>query len=486
MTRELFVFEGRRLLRNPLPWVAAVFGLAVFVFVTWDWAPDLTVDTVDLAGCALFLAAAVLLAANLATSRDGRHGMPETLAAMPGRAIERTRAVAAASIVVGAALAAALIGTGLAVRTSQGPVAGRFDLLEALAGIVTVALAAAAGVALGRWLPGLIMGPVVILTLAMVTLLNRNLSGIGGWFLPLVLHHGVDWPPRPSATHLAYLAACVVLFTAVALLCHRARPVRLVVTLAAAAVAALSGTIAASSPEVNLRSARPGPDGSIVDQRVRDRYFGPDAYRCESRDGVAYCAFPEYVAWIPRWAAAVGPIARAVPPAARSHLPVVRQQPASWTPSESVRAADRSAHTWMVWGVNAAEHEYRNWLAGDVAAKVVGLGAAHRCDARGQARTIIALWLLGQTTGSAEPPDPVTLQASPMTRIAKSTLLGQLYGPVETAYARRLLATPDARERIWANWPVLLDSRTTIEQALPLFGLRPEFPLEQPGEPPCT
>lgn len=485
MTGPLVAFEGRRLLRNPFLWSAALVGLALFAYQAWDWAPDLTVDTVDLAGCALFLAGAVLLVANLATSRDGRYGMPETLAALPGRAPVRTRAVAVAAMAVGGALAVGLIGTGLAIRVGQGPVAGRFDAFEALAGIAAVTLAAALGVALARWLPGLIVGPVVLLGLALVTLLNRNLSGVGGWFLPLVLHHGVDWPQRPSALHLAYLVAGSVLLTAVALLRHRRRPVRLVAAAVAVGIAVLAGGLAAGSPEVDLRSARPGPDGTLVDPRVRDRYFGPDAYRCENRDAVTYCAFPGYVAWIPRWMAAVGPIAAAVPPAARSRLPVVRQQPASWFPAPSVRTADTSAHTWLVWGEHAAGNAYRDWLAGEVAARVTGLAAADRCDARGQARTVIALWLLAQTTGSAAPPAPVTLQVSPITRINQSTLLGQLYGPAEAGYAGRLLAAPDARARIWANWPVLLEPTTTIEQALPLLGLRPESTPEPAGEQPC-
>ncbi|MFC4530544.1 hypothetical protein [Sphaerisporangium dianthi] len=42
----------------------------------------------------------------------------------------------------------------------------------------------------------------------------------GGWFWPVIAGHELEWGPRPSGTHLLYLAALVVLLGALALLRH--------------------------------------------------------------------------------------------------------------------------------------------------------------------------------------------------------------------------------------------------------------------------
>ncbi|MEU1725792.1 hypothetical protein [Nonomuraea sp. NPDC005692] len=60
------------------------------------------------------------------------------------------------------------------------------------------------------------------------------------------------------------------------------------------------------------------------------------------------------------------------------------------------------------------------------------------------------------------------------------------YGAAELGYARRLLTTPDARQRIWTHWRTLVKPGTTVEQALPLLGLRPEFPADPVKGQPCS
>ncbi|TCO60738.1 hypothetical protein [Actinocrispum wychmicini] len=445
MRRELVRFEVRRLLRNPFLWAAAAVALAWQLAESWDWAPDLTVDTVSMTGHALLVAAAVLLVANLAASRDRRHGGFDGMAALPGRAAERTWSVAAAAAVVGAAIAAVPIVGYLVIRVAQGPVAGRLDVLEVLTGIAAVAATAALGVAVGRWFPGLVAGPVVLVLLVLATLMNRNLGGYGGWFLPLVLHNGPGWPERPAGTHLGYLIACVALFGSLALLRHRIRVVRLGVALLAVAVAVPAGAVAmAADPNATARER---------DARVAE----PDAWHCEQRDTVTYCAYPAYASWIPHWAAAVGPVAGAVPPVARDRLPEIRQ----------------GDGVWLVWPRGAAEATYRNALAGDVAAQVTGIAAER--DARGQARTVVALWLLAQTAGAVPDPAPMSVDIGPYTAVGsdiatRETLLGPGYGPAEADCARRLLATPGAREKVWQNWSTLTNPGTTTEQAMALLG----------------
>ncbi|GAA3413839.1 hypothetical protein [Streptosporangium vulgare] len=159
---ELFVFEVRRLARNPVLWGTAALVLAVQTYLSRDQQPDMGIDPIAATGMASCLAGAVLLVANLATSRDGRHGMPESLAGLPAGAGHRTRAVLFAAPLVGGLSAAVVLGLHLLIRLLSGPVAGTLDPYEPLTAVAASAFAAALGAAVGRWLPWLIAGPLVI------------------------------------------------------------------------------------------------------------------------------------------------------------------------------------------------------------------------------------------------------------------------------------------------------------------------------------
>ncbi|GGS49268.1 ABC transporter [Planobispora rosea] len=488
--RALFRFEARRLLRSPLLWGAAALCLGLRLYTAWEWLPDLSTDPVSMSGSMLLLAAAAMLAANLAVSRDRRGGMPEALGALPGRAARRTGAATGAAVTAGTGIAALVMAAYLAVRLATGPAAGVFDPYEALAGVLAVPFAAALGALLGRWAPALAAVPVTAFLLAFLTFLNTHQSGYGDWFLPVVLFHGPDWPARPSGLHVVYLVAAVALFAAVALLRHGARPVRVVAALAAAAVAVPAGAVAsARAPGAEIQEWRTVVSGRVISSAnapawVREHYVGPHTRTCEKHGSLTYCAFPGYEPWIPLWSAAVGPVAEALPPAERTGLPTVRQYTDSWTMHEE--HDERSIGTFMAWG--RARDAHRGVLASHLVDRVTGLRppGPEGCDARGQARTVVALWLLGQTV----PPEParereILLGDSHLTR--QLSPLGMVrYGAAELGYARRLLASPQARERIWAHWDALLKPGTTVEQALPLLGLRPEFPAEPVEGQPCS
>ncbi|GLW98653.1 hypothetical protein [Microtetraspora sp. NBRC 16547] len=486
------LLEVRRLLRSPVPWGAAALCLGLRLVATWEWLPDMSVEPTSTSGAMLLLAAAMMLTANLATSRDVRGGMPETLGALPGRAAERTTAATLAAVVVGAAIALPVMIGYLLARLAMGPVAGVFDPYEALGGVLAVPFAAALGAMLGRWVPWLVAVPATAFLIGAFTWLNGNQSGYGGWFLPVVLFHGPDWPQRPSALHVVYLLAAIALFATLALLRHGVRPVRLVAALAAAAVAVPVGaaaTAAAPREEINYRFEAVQKDPTALlghmDARVRERYFGPDARRCEKHGTVTYCAFRDYVAWIPSWVSAVDPVVRALPPAERDRFPVVRQFTDTWWPADDDE--ERKIRTFMMWGRAGAEDTHRAVLASGVVRSVAGLRPpAEGCDARGQSRVIVALWLLGQAVPLTPPEDrEIQIGSSLFTR--DQSPLGMVrYGAAELGYARRLLAMPGARERIWTNWDALLNPGTTVEQALPLLGLRPEFAAEPEKGQPCS
>jgi hypothetical protein len=448
----LSMFELRRFARSPLLWGATALALAFRLYSTWRLLPDMTVETIGASTTAVVIAVAVMISANLATTRDRRHGLPETLAALPATPLDRTRAVVLAGAAAGAVAASLMIAVCLVIRQVQGPAAGRFDACEALAGVAVAALAAAVGVALGRWAPSLIVVPVVIL-LWLFTLVADQLGEYGGWFLPVIPDFEPDWGSRPSGRHLVYLSALVVLLGAVSLLRHGLRPVRAVALLVALAIAVPAAATAGTPPMMRV------PRQSDAASARREGLYGD---RCETRDAVTYCALPGYTSWIPVWARTVRPLVSAVPPGARGHLPVVRQ-----TALHFFGVDDQpTANVPMSWSSDPARN-FGRVLAGQMAGEVVRLSGP--CDLRGQARVVIALWLLGQV----EPPAPAT-EVPIAGQSFLSVFWGHYYGNAELGYARRLLVVPGARERVWAHWDTLVNPRTTIDAALPLVGLRPE------------
>ncbi|MET7339538.1 hypothetical protein [Nonomuraea sp. NPDC005650] len=477
MTRRLFLFETRRLARHPLVWGATVLVLALQTYLSRDQQPDLTMDPINATGLATCLAAAVLVVASLAASRDGRHGMPESLAGLPGRAEHRTRALLLATPLIAGLAAAVAMGGYLAIRLLSGPAGGRLDVWEPLTAVAAAVLAATLGVAVGRWSPWLIAGPLVVAVLGFLIFTNPA-NGPARWLLPVMQVHQPDWPDRPSAVHLVYVLAVAAFFGGIALLRHRVRPAPTAVVAVALAVAVPSGAAAASTRPPTMFPTNVELTIDHVDSRVRERYFGPHAYRCTVRQGLSYCAFPGYEPWIPLWEQAVQPVVAALPATLRA--PQVRQMSPNWSFADDSGVIRPS----MSWG----HPDQRRMLAEDVSFLATGLyDSATRhfnrsrravpCDVRGQARTVVALWLVGQVS----PPEA-------RRRLYVDRDLGRLsgldWGPAEIGYARQLLASPGAREKVRANWDTLVKPTTTIDQALPLLGLEHEFNAPM-GATPC-
>ncbi|MBO3749665.1 hypothetical protein J5X84_26600 [Streptosporangiaceae bacterium NEAU-GS5] len=437
MTGALARFEGRRLLRNPILWAAAVAAIVLRIRDGRARLPDLTVETVAATTSAAIVAGAALIVVNLVVGRDRRHRMPETLAALPGDAVVRTRAALVPGVLTAALVAAVTLAAELVATVFRGPVAGRFDPWEALGGLALAALAAAAGAALARWTPTLIAAPVAVLVLGFDVLV----AGRRPWAVLVIARHDPAWTDRPSAAHLLYLAALAAACGAVALLRHGPRPTR-VLALAVAIAVAAPAALAAVSGTPELRATQ--------EQICR---------RTEA-EGVTFCALPRYVAWIPVWAQAVRPVIQAMPPRARAGLPPIRQFDGRWT------SYDDQPTTWMVWSKDPAAHQTA--LAGTVAA--VAAHVAGR-DTAGQARTVVALWLVGSAVPLGPAPDfgrPVTGAPGVVTidlggdswMDIPGQLGGRGYDANDVACAKRLLRDPGARARIWVQWDTLLDPRT--------------------------
>ncbi|TDD80114.1 hypothetical protein [Actinomadura rubrisoli] len=414
--------------------------------------------------------------------------MPETLDALPRRAEDRTRAVTLAGRPRAACPRSCSRAPTWRSATPRDPSPGARTPSRCWPSSPPPPLAAALGAALARWLPSLIAGPVIVFVLALVVQLNRTHGGFGGWYLPLNLYQRADWAGRPSGGHLVYLLAGTVLAAQIALLRHRRRPLRLTAALAALTVTITAGAVTTGQATDVYRtslSADPVTASAATTARMRDRYFGPGARRCQTREAVTYCAYPGYTSWIPLWADAVTPIAAALPPAARTRLPAVTQISDTWMrPGDLTDPA--TAVTGLAWDRGG---DHRLMLAAEVVRRVLGRTGSACTDARGQGWAVVGLWLLGHL-GRVPPPAPIAIRlagnttSGPVTTTGLPTPLGAAYGPAEIHYARRLLADPAAGRRVREHWNALLTA--PLPSALRLLGFTSDVPADRPRGTPCA
>jgi hypothetical protein len=448
MTLQLTLVEIGRLRRHPALWgsVAGAVALLVWQDRQEPLMPNAARDTLAAATVVFVVAATLMVVANLATVRDQHSDMPETLAALPGRAAERTRAVAAATAATGAGLAALIIGTYVLVRMTTGPVAGVFDVYELLAAVMGVAALAALGVTLGRWLPTPIAVPTFLVVLALYNMMSAILIP-GLWILPLTEAFAGHALAAPSPLRLLYLSIVVVFAVTLALLRHRCTLL---------CVGTMMATLAVLVP---LALALPKSASSAVAEQLE----------CTERNEVTYCHLPGFAAWVPLWAKAVEPVFNALPSDVRDRFPTIRQH-GSPVPLAAVQYTS-DGHVGESWGRGELQTQDEISLAGKVAARLTGFDAGPvfpAYDARGQARTVIALWLAGHAGHVPEADERDVWGA---------THLGSVeYGDDERRYAKALLDDPNARARIGRHWDTLTDPATTIEQAAPLLGVSPPLP----------
>ncbi|MEU3821104.1 hypothetical protein AB0E74_15990 [Streptomyces sp. NPDC030392] len=470
-------------LRSPLLWGLALVTVIGRIITTWQTMPNWSVQTVDTATSAIVVGAGGMLAANLATLRDTRADAVELMEPLPVRPWTRTLAVLIAYPLAGGLVATLAMGIQLGSLLVSSRPAGHFDAAEPAAGVLLVALMTTLGVAAGRWVPSLIAPPIGIL-LFFWTLMQFP----GVWLLPQVpdLKLAVD-PVRPPAWHLAYVVGLVVLAGSVALLRHGRRPASVVVAAGGMVVVLVAGALTLNSPEAES-AARVG------DLRQSTESVTTGAVDCRESASTTYCAFPPYAEWIPLWQGAVEPVVAAVPEGARERLPDIVQRAPTGVLDPAV--AGRNILTTTSWGRNGTERDSRRALAAEMAAAATGFpwgtqrgGGPQGCDARGQARTVVALWLIGQVE---RPVAATSTRTSIRTgdgkqkamEVPRSDLGSVDYGPSELAYAEQLLKQPGARERIWANWTVLTAPTTRVDQALPLLDLA-RAATETPKGSPC-
>lgn len=433
--------ELLRLAKNPFVWgsAAVAWALPVLLSVRQPMVANLEYE-VQLAGTgALLIGATVMVTANLGAVRDQRRGMPQTLAALPAGAMVRTLAVAIACGLAGALLTAVTVGAHVLFRLGSGPVAGGMSVWEITAVVEGSVVLTVLGVTLGRWVPTLIAVPVVLVVFLALTVDQSSAV----WPLPITSLLAGDVLRWPAGSRSVYLAALVVLLMAVALLRHGMSAYRGlggILALVLAAPLLLSGNAAAHEADAAELS-------------------------CTDRSGVRYCHLPGFDSWIPLWAEAAEPVVAAVPAAERDAVPVVKQYRTTMSGTQP-----DGGLVGTEWGRDEVEKDYQRMLAGELAARITGLGDGSdtssdtaTCAGDGQARTVVALWLAGQA---------VTPETESTVDEMGFTALGHVgYSGEEGRAAETLLGREDAGERIGTHWKTLVRPETDVRQARSLLGL---------------
>jgi hypothetical protein len=337
--------EAARLAANPL----VVLGFAVAAALIWWnnraplplwWSADITIGSAFLVP-----AGVVLLDAQEAAGRPRRDGLAPLYDSYPVPAAVRTGGLLLG--VLGPVALAAGVAAGAVIWLNARGALGAPQPAVLAGAILLVALAGAAGVALGTWAPRLAAGLLAVVVLGAIELdlvltydgWVRPAAGTG-WLFPWYQPGSVPGAlsgitlPFPSLAHAAELAALTGLAAAVALWRDLRRPdLRrpgsqrpgigprgtarrgAVLVLAAASVAAAGGS--------GWSQTRPIPAAAVsalVAQTVHPARFE----QCEARDGARYCFFPAFRPLVGTWAAPVSAILARLPAPPRRPL-VVRQ-----------------------------------------------------------------------------------------------------------------------------------------------------------------
>ncbi len=451
----------------------------------------------------LMVAVMTMVAVNLAVRRGTRHGTAELYGSTPMSAAARTGAHLLSVAWPATATAVFLLLQVAYWRFLHGGY-GSFSAAELAVGPVLVLGAGALAVLVTRVWPNILVIPVTCAGIVAIELFAASpqaaVSGakhLAFWVSPELTSL---LPPRPAAAHLVYLLGLTALAAATAVFIDRRRR-------AVAGVAILAAVVIVTAGIVQLRSVSPSA-WAVVDRHLAQP---DDGQVCEVRHGVRYCAFAEDFGAIPVWARAVAGVQRAVPPGRFPADLVVSERESLVglqyvNPSGRARLAARLPHLDDLKPVDdgrlhpspdfAWEQLSSLDLAADTAARTVGLPLApgptgELCDATGQGRAVVALWLAGQSMPRAgrELERLATESVSAIgdrryVLLTDSTVVygGVAWGEPEVALALALLHRPPGQVAadVGRQWAVLTDPGTTTDAVAPALGLDPAARLPAP------
>ena len=327
--------EAARLAASPLVVLSFAVAAALIWWVNrapallW-WSADITIGTAFLVP-----AGVVLLVAQEAAGRPRRDGLAPLYESYPVSAAVRTGGLLL-GLLGPLALAAGVAAGAVVWLNSRGAIGGPQPAVLAGA-ILLVALAGAAGVALGTWAPRLAAGLLTVLVAGAIEVdlvltydgWVRVTGGIG-WLFPWYQPGSVPGIlagislPFPWLAHAAELAALTGLAVAVSLWPGVQRPGTQRRGMAGrGAVGVLAAACLAAAGWSGWSQTRPVPAAEVstlVAQTVHPARFE----ECEARGGVRYCFFPAFRPLVGTWAAPVSAILARLPAPPRHPL-VVRQ-----------------------------------------------------------------------------------------------------------------------------------------------------------------
>jgi len=490
IVRALTRSESGHLLRHP----SLLIGVALSVLLIRTAASGniLTEADGDVALGLVPLAWATLIATNLSALRGRRDGSAELFGSLPSAPATRTAAQLLAGWVAVVAGVIVLIGW-LVLEWRSGLAIGSPNVAQLVIGPLLVAGAAALGVLAARWLPHPIVGPLVVVATTVVQAgpLSSGTSPLRWMAFAADATSPASAPgddgiafPGPVDWHVLYIGGTILIAGVLAVARHGfSRRV----SLALAGAAALAGVAA-------VGQTRPLSDDEIS---RRDALLTNPPAVCEVRSAVRYCAPGDFRARFGQWEGPVKAVLRRTPAEVRDRGLVVSMRDLNVTSSPDctptpllallpprVRAAVDPA---AVWPADGAVHPDREWpwdeectftdhgvaLTVQVGAWAVGLppaqaAASSPCQASGQARSVVALWLAGQATpGGVRGLADIGRASGPGTTVdfgdsANQPSWGVAYAKADLALALALLERPvdDVARIVTESWEQLVNPST--------------------------
>jgi hypothetical protein len=334
----LAAVESGRLLRHPAVLAATALGAWLLWRSGRSTAPVLHYADIATQFPLAPLAAAALLATNLAVLRPHRDGAVDLYGATRLSLARRTLAHLL-SVLPLAALGCVLVAADLAWLAGVPGSSGTPHIAEAATGPALIVLGGFLGVALGRYWRSVALAPLVLVVLAVgsLTLADLHVGGHDGrpwvWLGTLLRPVTIDPPPaallgRPATWHLVYLLGAAVVLGALAVWRSQAQARLRRRTLAvsgAVLVAALAVTTGAAV--VQTRPTSP----ALAARRLAAASNPAAPLVCRRRGPAVYCVFPGFEPQIGLWEATVRAVLAGVPPAAAARAePVTVAQRIGW------------------------------------------------------------------------------------------------------------------------------------------------------------